>query len=165
MFRLAQLAKAGMPCSSGAGGVGSIPANSDAQNVPSFRPWRFEMKLGPFLTTESRGTACLRVALGECGHETRARDHRVTSDCVTTRRWRDENTVCWQVHVSVTPSQSRVTGYRTLLVTHLRHEVPRRRPLLRPRPRTRPRTSPPVPVPRTGRDRHGIRSRPETYSV
>jgi hypothetical protein len=26
-------------------GVGSIPANSDAQNVPSFRRWRFEMKL------------------------------------------------------------------------------------------------------------------------
>ena len=29
-------------------GVGSIPANSDAQNVPSFRLWRFEMKLSPF---------------------------------------------------------------------------------------------------------------------
>jgi hypothetical protein len=29
--------------------VGSIPANSDAQNVPSFRRWRFEMKLSPFL--------------------------------------------------------------------------------------------------------------------
>jgi hypothetical protein len=29
-------------------GVGSIPANSDAQNVPSFRRWRFEMKLSPF---------------------------------------------------------------------------------------------------------------------
>jgi hypothetical protein len=25
-------------------GVGSIPANSDAQNVPSFRRWQFEMK-------------------------------------------------------------------------------------------------------------------------
>jgi hypothetical protein len=37
-----------IPCSSGAGGVGSIPANSDAQNVPSFRRWRFEMKLSPF---------------------------------------------------------------------------------------------------------------------
>jgi hypothetical protein len=33
---------------SGAGGVGSIPANPDAQNVPSFRRWRFEMKLSPF---------------------------------------------------------------------------------------------------------------------
>ncbi len=28
--------------------VGSIPANSDAHNVPSFRRWHFEMKLGPF---------------------------------------------------------------------------------------------------------------------
>jgi hypothetical protein len=39
--------KARITCSSGAGGVGSIPANSDAQNVPSFRRWRFEMKLSP----------------------------------------------------------------------------------------------------------------------
>ncbi len=31
-------------------GVGSIPANCDAQNVPSFRRWRFEMKLSPFYT-------------------------------------------------------------------------------------------------------------------
>ena len=29
-------------------GVGSIPANSDALNVPSFSRWRFEMKLSPF---------------------------------------------------------------------------------------------------------------------
>jgi hypothetical protein len=29
-------------------GVGSILANPDAQNVPSFRRWRFEMKLSPF---------------------------------------------------------------------------------------------------------------------
>ncbi len=36
------------PAPLGAGGVGSIPANSDAQNVPSFRRWRFEMKLSPF---------------------------------------------------------------------------------------------------------------------
>jgi hypothetical protein len=28
--------------------VGSIPANPDAQIVPSFRRWRFEMKLSPF---------------------------------------------------------------------------------------------------------------------
>ena len=42
------LAKAGIPCSSRAGGVGSIPSNSDAQNAPSFRCWRFEMKLSPF---------------------------------------------------------------------------------------------------------------------
>ena len=43
------MAKAGIPCSSGAGGVGSIPANSEAQNVQSFCRWRFEMKLGPFI--------------------------------------------------------------------------------------------------------------------
>ncbi len=30
--------------------VGSIPDNPDAQNVPSFRRWRFEMKLSPVLT-------------------------------------------------------------------------------------------------------------------
>jgi hypothetical protein len=29
-------------------GVGSIPANPDAQNVPPFRRWRLEMKLSPF---------------------------------------------------------------------------------------------------------------------
>jgi hypothetical protein len=32
----------------GRDGVGSIPANPDAQHVPSFRRWRFEMKLSPF---------------------------------------------------------------------------------------------------------------------
>ncbi len=31
-----------------AGSMGSIPANPDAQNVPSFRRWRFEMKLSHF---------------------------------------------------------------------------------------------------------------------
>jgi hypothetical protein len=36
------------PAPLGAGGVGSIPANSNAQNVPSFRRWRFVMKLSPF---------------------------------------------------------------------------------------------------------------------
>jgi hypothetical protein len=35
-------------CSSGAGGVGSNPANSDAQKLPSFRRWRFKMKLSLF---------------------------------------------------------------------------------------------------------------------
>ncbi len=49
--------KAGIPCSSGAGGVGSIPANSDALNVPSFRRSRFEMKLSPLF-------ACVLVAAG-----------------------------------------------------------------------------------------------------
>ncbi len=53
---IAWLAKAGIPCSSGANGVGSIPANSDAQYVPSFRRWRFEMKLSPpFFYNESKG--------------------------------------------------------------------------------------------------------------
>ncbi len=35
-------------------GVGSIPANSDAQDVPSFRRWRFEMKLGLFFLTKQK---------------------------------------------------------------------------------------------------------------
>ncbi len=35
------------PAPLGAGGVGSIPGNSDALNVPSFRRWRFGMKLSP----------------------------------------------------------------------------------------------------------------------
>jgi hypothetical protein len=30
-------------------GLGSIRANSEAQNVSSFRLWQFEMKLSPFL--------------------------------------------------------------------------------------------------------------------
>jgi hypothetical protein len=46
---LAWLAKAGIPSSSGAGGVGLFPANSDTQKVPCFRRWRFEMKHSPFL--------------------------------------------------------------------------------------------------------------------
>jgi hypothetical protein len=37
-------------------GVGSILANSDAQNVASFRLWRFEMNLSPFLKTYSINT-------------------------------------------------------------------------------------------------------------
>ena len=40
--------RAVIPCSSGAGRQGSIPAISDAQNVPAFRRWRFEMKLSLF---------------------------------------------------------------------------------------------------------------------
>ncbi len=31
-----------------AGGVGSIPANSDAQHVPSFSHWGFEIELSPY---------------------------------------------------------------------------------------------------------------------
>ncbi len=33
-------------------GVGSIPASSNAQNVPSFRRWRFEIKLSLFTKSE-----------------------------------------------------------------------------------------------------------------
>jgi hypothetical protein len=35
-------------------GVGSIPANPDARNVPSFRRWRHEMKLSPLLSRRVR---------------------------------------------------------------------------------------------------------------
>jgi hypothetical protein len=45
----------GIPCSSGAGGVGSI--NSDAQNVPSFRRWGFKMKVSPWIR-------CVRTVTG-----------------------------------------------------------------------------------------------------
>jgi hypothetical protein len=47
---------AGIPCSSGWGGVGSIFANSDALNMPAFRRWRFETWTSGRL---SRGDACL----------------------------------------------------------------------------------------------------------
>ncbi len=43
-----RVVKAGVHCPSGAGGVGLIPANSDAENEPSFRRWLFEMMLSPF---------------------------------------------------------------------------------------------------------------------
>jgi hypothetical protein len=36
------------PAPLGAGGVGSILANSNTQNVPSLCRWQFEMKLSPF---------------------------------------------------------------------------------------------------------------------
>jgi hypothetical protein len=39
------------PALPGRAGVGSIPAKSDALNVPSFRRWRFEMKLSPFFVS------------------------------------------------------------------------------------------------------------------
>jgi hypothetical protein len=39
---LAELVKAGIPCSYGAGGVGSIPTNFDAHHVCR---WRFDMNL------------------------------------------------------------------------------------------------------------------------
>ena len=43
------------PAPLGAGGVGSIPANPDALNVPSFRRRRFEMKLSPFFFAGAGG--------------------------------------------------------------------------------------------------------------
>ncbi len=46
---LAKLVKAGIYLALlERGGVDSIPANSDAQNMPSFHRWQFEMKLSPF---------------------------------------------------------------------------------------------------------------------
>ena len=55
------MVKAGIPCFSGAGGVGSIPANSDGQHVPSFSRWRFAMKLSPLI--QPVGIAAGRVTL------------------------------------------------------------------------------------------------------
>jgi hypothetical protein len=49
-FLQASWQKAGIPCSSWAGGMGSIHANFDTQNLPSFCRWRFEMKLSPLKT-------------------------------------------------------------------------------------------------------------------
>jgi hypothetical protein len=40
-LKVAEWSRRTYPAPLGAGGVGSIPANSDAQNVPSFRRWRF----------------------------------------------------------------------------------------------------------------------------
>ncbi len=44
-----------LPFSSRAGNVGSIPANSDAQYVPSFLRWRFDIKLSPLCMVLSIG--------------------------------------------------------------------------------------------------------------
>ncbi len=44
-------------------GLGLIPANSDAQNVPSFRRWRFEMKLSPPYTRYIYQVYCFQVNL------------------------------------------------------------------------------------------------------
>ncbi len=41
--------KAGMPCSSGVGQRGFDPANPNAQNVPSFSTYQFDMNPSPFL--------------------------------------------------------------------------------------------------------------------
>ncbi len=50
MPAVAERLRLAYPAPPGRAGVGSIPANPDAQNVPSFRRWRFEMKLSPFLS-------------------------------------------------------------------------------------------------------------------
>ncbi len=48
MPAVAERLRRAYPAPMGRAGVGSIPANPDARNVPSFRRWRFEMKLSPF---------------------------------------------------------------------------------------------------------------------
>jgi hypothetical protein len=47
--------------------VGSIPANSNAQNVPSFRRWRVEMKLSPFFRTRRSSRPALWVKVQPIG--------------------------------------------------------------------------------------------------
>jgi hypothetical protein len=41
----------------------AIPANSNAHNVPYFRRWRFEMKLGPFFSKQEITFELLEVVL------------------------------------------------------------------------------------------------------
>ncbi len=45
--------------------MGLIPANPEAQNVPSFRRWRFEMKLSPmdYENEVGHGTECFWTGL------------------------------------------------------------------------------------------------------
>jgi hypothetical protein len=54
MRAVAERLRRAYPAPLGRAGVGSIPANPDAQNVPSFRRWRFEMKLSPFVSYEKQ---------------------------------------------------------------------------------------------------------------
>jgi hypothetical protein len=49
MPAVAERLRRAYPAPMGRAGVVSIPANPDARNVPSFRRWRFEMKISPFL--------------------------------------------------------------------------------------------------------------------
>ncbi len=49
MYQVAEWSRQTYPAPLGAGGVGSIPANSETHHVPSFCRWRFEMKLSPFV--------------------------------------------------------------------------------------------------------------------
>jgi hypothetical protein len=48
MSAVAERLRRAYPALTEQAGVGSIPANPDAQNVLSFRRWRLEMKLSPF---------------------------------------------------------------------------------------------------------------------
>ncbi len=48
IYPVAERLRRAYPASPERAGVSSIPANSDAVNGPSFRRWRFEMKLSPF---------------------------------------------------------------------------------------------------------------------
>ncbi len=68
MPTVAEWSRRTYPAPLGAGGVGSIPANSDAQqNVPSFRRWRFEMKLSPFFFFAFQSLAVLPVLFKAAG--------------------------------------------------------------------------------------------------
>ncbi len=49
MPTVAEWSRRTYPAPLGAGGVGSIPANPDAQDAPSFRRRRFETRLSPFI--------------------------------------------------------------------------------------------------------------------
>ncbi len=57
MPAVAERLRRAYPAPLGRAGVGSIPANPDAQHVPSFRRWRFEMKLSPFMSIMFGATA------------------------------------------------------------------------------------------------------------
>jgi hypothetical protein len=78
-----------MPCSSGAGGVGSIPANSDAQSVPSFRRWRFEMKPSPFFCQVSTVIKAFerKVGLGGTWSNSSIAQNWV-KNCITVETWK-----------------------------------------------------------------------------
>ncbi len=54
LLAVAEWSRRTYPAPLGSGGVGSIPTNSDAQNVPSFRRRRVEMKLSPFVGSGDR---------------------------------------------------------------------------------------------------------------
>ena len=68
MPAVAERLRRAYPAPLGRAGVGSIPANPDARSVPSFRRWRFEMKLSPFfLLRAHQSHFCLRVIAEDPG--------------------------------------------------------------------------------------------------